>query len=42
MQRAARDLNAGSRGGNFVPSSIHDRKSFSDQNNGFGFFGGFW
>jgi LPS O-antigen subunit length determinant protein (WzzB/FepE family) len=42
MRRAARDLNAGSRSGNSVPSSIHDRKSFSDQYDPFGFFGGFW
>jgi hypothetical protein len=42
MQRAALDLNAGSRSGNFVPSSIHDRRSFSDQYGPIGFFGGFW
>ncbi|HEV3003798.1 MAG TPA: hypothetical protein VGX78_05025 [Pirellulales bacterium] len=41
MQRASRDLNAGS-GSNFVPSSIHDRQSFSDKNRPAWFFGGFW
>ncbi|HEV3025224.1 MAG TPA: hypothetical protein VGX76_22290, partial [Pirellulales bacterium] len=41
MQRASRDLNAGS-GSNFVPSSIHDRTSFSEKNRPAWFFGGFW
>jgi hypothetical protein len=42
MQRASQDLAAGSGGSNFVPSSLHNRTSFSDRNRPGWFFGGFW